>query len=58
MKKVYFALILILLLSFTSSEKQMSPYIKVTETSDSMQQSYDKVVTALKSNSFTILGGI
>jgi len=56
MKKVYFALILILLLSFTSSEKQISPYIKVTETSDSMQQSYDKVVTALKSNSFTILG--
>jgi hypothetical protein len=34
----------------------ISPYIKVTETSDSMQQSYDKVIAALKSNSFTVLG--
>jgi hypothetical protein len=39
-----------------SFAQNLSPYIKVGETTDSMQQTYTNVVVALKNNSFSVLG--
>jgi len=44
------------LVSMNSFAQKLSPYIKVGETTDSMQQTYTNVVAALKNNSFSVLG--
>ncbi len=54
MKKIFFILIFSLIGQLNAQE--LSPYIKVGETTNSMQQTYDDVITALKGHSFTILG--
>jgi len=57
MKKVFLGIILIFSLAFNAFAQDLSPYIKVGETTDTMQQTFDSVVAALKDNSFTVIGG-
>ena len=56
MKKVITSILLIVFTSFSFAGQELSPYIKVGETTDSMQQTYDKVIATLKNNSFTVVG--
>ena len=56
MKKLIFTSIIVLLNIFLSIGQEIAPYIKVTETSEGIDQISEKVITALKSNNFTILG--
>ena len=56
MKKIFLSIFILLLINFQSEAQNLSPYVKVGESSDTMQQTYDKVITALKNNSFTVLG--
>lgn len=56
MKKFIFSSISIFIFSFTAFAQDLSPYIKIGETSETMQQVSDKVSNTLKDNSFTILG--
>ena len=55
MKKIFF-LLAIFSLNFSSFGQNLSPYIQVGESTESMQQTYEKVLAALKDNSFTVLG--
>ena len=46
-----------LILCYTSSfAQELSPYIKVGESSDSMQAVTDQVMETLKANNFIVLG--
>ena len=56
MKKIIFTSIVLLLNVSLSIGQDIAPYIKVTETSEGMNQISEKVVSALKSNNFTVLG--
>lgn len=56
MKKIIFTSTIILLNIYFSIGQEIAPYIKVTETSEGIDQISEKVVTALESNNFTILG--
>jgi hypothetical protein len=56
MKKLVLNILLIIVASMSMYGQDLSPYIKVGETTESMQQTYDNVLTALKDNSFTVLG--
>jgi len=56
MKKLIFSSIAIFLIAFNSIGQNLSPYIKVGESSETIQQVSDKVIEALKANSFTVLG--
>ena len=56
MKKLIFTSIVILLNIFVSIGQEIAPYIKVTETTEGIDQISEKVVATLKSNNFTILG--
>ncbi len=56
MKKLILSSITIILLSLSVFAQDISPYIKVGETTNTMQQTSEAVINALKNNSFTILG--
>lgn len=56
MKNIFTGLVLILIISTGSFAQDLSPYIKIGETSESMQQASEKITQALQNNSFTILG--
>lgn len=56
MIKYIFSSVFIFVFSFNSIGQGLSPYIKIGETSETMQQVSDKVTAALKDNSFTVLG--
>ena len=56
MKKLIFSSITIILFSLSAFAQDVAPYIKVGETTNSMQQTSEAVINALKNNSFTILG--
>ena len=57
MKHVIFSLITILLVNFNiKAQEDLSPYIKVGESSESIQQVAEKIVQKLKEDSFTVLG--
>lgn len=56
MKKLIFSSITIILFSLSVFAQDIAPYIKVGETTNSMQQTSEAVINALKNNSFTILG--
>lgn len=56
MKHLILFSILILGFNYNSSAQELSPYIKVGESNESIQQVSEKVVDALKTNSFTVLG--
>lgn len=56
MKNIFISLIFILIFSTGSFGQDLSPYIKIGETTESMQQASEKITEALQNNSFTILG--
>jgi len=55
MKKVFLGIVLIIGLNVTAQD--LAPYIEVGETTNSIQQTFDDVIAALKDNSFTVIGG-
>lgn len=56
MKNLIFSSITIILMTFTAFGQEVAPYIKVGESSESMQQVTEKVTQALQNNSFNIIG--
>ncbi len=56
MKKVIISLVATLIIGYYSFSQELSPYIKVGELTESMSSAYSKVVSALNSNDFTVLG--
>ena len=57
MKHLIFSLITFLLISFNmKAQEDLSPYIKVGESDNSMEQVTKEVIQTLKDNSFTVLG--
>ncbi len=56
MKKLIISSISIILFSFSVLAQDVSPYIKVGETTNTMQQTSEAVINALTNHSFTILG--
>jgi uncharacterized protein (DUF302 family) len=56
MKNLVFSSILIFLFSFSLTAQELAPYIKVGESSTSISELSNSVKSALKSNSFTVLG--
>ena len=56
MKNIIFSIIAVISFSFNSLGQELAPYIKVGESDETMQQISEKVITALKDNSFTVLG--
>lgn len=57
MKKLFISVLLIFLFSSNAKAQKLSPFIKVGETTETIQQTYDKVIVALKENSFSVIGG-
>lgn len=56
MKNIFISSIFILIFSTGSFGQDLSPYIKIGETTETMQQASEKITEALQNNSFTILG--
>ena len=56
MKHLIFSAITLFLVHFSSVGQDLSPYVKVGESTLSMQEISDKVIQNLKDNSFTVLG--
>lgn len=56
MKKLILTVITVFFSTIYFYGQELSPYIKVGETSETMQQTSDKIIKALKDNSFTVLG--
>jgi len=56
MKKIILGLVTSLLMGYYSFSQELAPYVKVGELTESIQSTYDKVISALKSNNFTVLG--
>lgn len=57
MRNFFLGLILVFSLGVNAFAQELSPYIKVGETTDTMQQTFDNVIATLKDNSFTVIGG-
>jgi hypothetical protein len=56
MKNIFISLIFMLIFSTGSFGQNLSPYIKIGETTETMQQASEKITQTLQNNSFTILG--
>ena len=56
MKKIFITLIFTLIFSTASFGQNLAPYLKIGETTESMQQASEKITKALQNSSFTILG--
>ncbi len=56
MKHFILSVITLLLVNFNAIGQDLSPYIKVGESTKSMQEVTKEVIQALKDNSFTVLG--
>tara|TARA_R110001583_G_scaffold109032_1_gene257691 strand:+ start:4001 stop:4888 length:888 start_codon:yes stop_codon:yes gene_type:complete len=56
MKNLILSSLAIIFIGISSIAQDLSPYIKVVESSETMDAISEKVVNALKDNSFTILG--
>ncbi|WP_456461643.1 hypothetical protein, partial [Lutibacter sp.] len=56
MKKLIFSSITIFIIAFNSIGQDLSPYIKVGESSEAIEQISDNIINTLKNNSFTVLG--
>jgi len=56
MKNIIIGIIAVLGFSFSALGQDLAPYIKIVETNESIQQSSDKIINALKENSFQVLG--
>jgi hypothetical protein len=56
MKKSIFSSLAIFILSFNLLGQDLAPYIKVGESTETMQQVSDKIINTLEGNSFSVLG--
>ena len=56
MKNLIFSSLTILIFNITAIAQEFSPYIKVGESSKTIEQVSDEVIAALNNASFTILG--
>ena len=56
MRKQLFSIILVIGISFSTLGQDLAPYVKITETDGSMEQASEKIINALKENSFQVLG--
>ncbi|WP_456420910.1 hypothetical protein [Lutibacter sp.] len=56
MKKLIFSSITILIITFNSIGQDLSPYIKIGESNETIERVSDNIINTLKNNSFTILG--
>ena len=56
MKKLLLGLLTALLMGYYSFSQELAPYVKVGELTESIQSTYDKVISALADNNFTVLG--
>lgn len=56
MKKIVLTTIISLLVGFYSFSQKLSPYIKVADLSESIQEVEDRVLQALNNNEFIVLG--
>ena len=56
MKNIFISFIFISIFYTSSFAQDLSPYIKIGETTESMQQASEKITETLQNNSFTILG--
>ena len=56
MRKLIFSSIALFIISFNSIGQELAPYIKIGESSETIEQVSDKVISALNDNSFTVLG--
>lgn len=56
MKKIVLSIIAVLTIGFYATAQDLSPYLKVGESSESISTLSDKVVTMLKDNGFSVLG--
>ncbi|MDD3721663.1 MAG: hypothetical protein PHW92_04125 [Lutibacter sp.] len=56
MKNIFIGILFILIFSTGSFGQNLSPYVKIGETTETMQQASKKITEALQNNSFTILG--
>jgi hypothetical protein len=56
MKNIFITLIFVLIFSTGSFGQNLSPYFKIGETTETMQQASEKITQALQNNAFTILG--
>ena len=56
MKNIFISVVTFLAFGSQLIGQEISPYIKIGETQESIQQVSEKILTALKDNSFTVLG--
>jgi uncharacterized protein (DUF302 family) len=56
MKNIIISFILVLGLGTRVAAQEIAPYIKIGETSETIDQASEKVIKALKDNSFSVLG--
>lgn len=56
MKKLIFSSLFVFFINFCSIGQDLAPYVKVGESSETMQQVSEKIISVLKSDGFTILG--
>jgi hypothetical protein len=56
MKNIFISILFIFIFSTGSFGQNLSPYRKIGETTESMQQASEKITQTLQNNSFTILG--
>lgn len=56
MKNIFISFIFISIFYTNSFGQDLSPYLKIGETTESIQQASEKITEALQNNSFTILG--
>lgn len=56
MKKILLCIVALVIGGFYMQAQELSPYVKVGESTESINQVSDKVVSTLKENGFTVLG--
>lgn len=56
MKKLIFSIIILVNFTNNSISQELSPYIKIGESTETIQQASEKIIAALSANSFTVLG--
>ncbi len=56
MRNIFFCIVTLIAFGSQVIGQEISPYIKIGETPETIQQASDKIIATLKDNSFTILG--
>ena len=56
MRNLILSLVVCIIYGFQTTAQEIAPYIKIGETNETVQQASEKIINALKENSFRILG--